>query len=82
MSLENEDELKVLARIELLLAGLLALQADGRDSDALSSKTEVRLAEIGFDTRTISRILGKNYEAVRKTISRAKQNSRGESATE
>jgi len=57
------------------LMGVLALLVDAReqriqgDRDAL--KTELVLARVGMSTDDISTVMGKNKDAVRKSISRA-----------
>ena len=60
-----------------LLAALVALLADARESrladEPDARKTEILLADAGLNPSAIAPLLGKNPEAVRKAISRARQ---------
>jgi DNA-directed RNA polymerase specialized sigma24 family protein len=59
-----------------MLDGILALMADEREhriqGDRTAEKTEVVLARAGLSIEQIAAALGKNYDAVRKTIARAR----------
>jgi DNA-directed RNA polymerase specialized sigma24 family protein len=60
-----------------LLRAIVALLADERDrrvqDDASARKTEVLLADAGLSYQLIAQLIGKQPDAVRKAISRAKQ---------
>lgn len=62
--------------LEKTLAGILALLADEREhriqSDRTAEKTELVLARAGLSNEQIAAAVGKNYDAVRKTITRAR----------
>lgn len=59
------------------MAGILALLIDERTSrigdDTAATKTEILLAAAGLSARDIASLLGKNYDAVAKTIQRGKK---------
>ena len=59
-----------------LLRGLVALAVDERErrieDPASAKKSEVLLSDAGLSTLAIAEILGKNPDAVRKTLSRAR----------
>jgi hypothetical protein len=60
---------------ERILLGILALLAADRDDRVEGStprRTEMILDDAGFSPREISRLLGKEHEAVRSTVRRAK----------
>jgi DNA-directed RNA polymerase specialized sigma24 family protein len=61
----------------VLLASLVALLVDEREARLRSQpsemRTEVLLADAGLPIATIARLMGKNPDAVRKAISRARQ---------
>jgi DNA-directed RNA polymerase specialized sigma24 family protein len=69
--LSEDDELRA------LLTALVALMVDEREARILSepapTKTELLLARAGLSTQAIARVLGKHADAVRKTLSRARQ---------
>lgn len=64
-----------------LLRAIVALLADERDrrtqDDASARKTEVLLADAGLSSQLIAQLIGKQPDAVRKAISRAKQSRPG-----
>jgi transposase-like protein len=60
--------------LEAAMIGILALLAAEREERLAKSdpqKTELILAKAGLPIREIARILGKNYQAIQKTIWRA-----------
>jgi DNA-directed RNA polymerase specialized sigma24 family protein len=67
-----------LARIELLLSGILALLAAERDEaegDGSPKRTEAVLADAGLGVADIAALLGKNRETVKSAVRRSKQPS-------
>lgn len=61
-----------------VMAGVLAMLVAEReermgDDGSGSVKTEVLLSNVGFSAPEIARIMGKNAEAVRKTIQRGRK---------
>ncbi|HEX6681099.1 MAG TPA: hypothetical protein VF063_10670 [Gaiellaceae bacterium] len=62
--------------LEKTLAGVLALLADEREhrvkGDRSAEKTELVLARAGLSIEQIAAAVGKNYDAVRKAITRAR----------
>jgi DNA-directed RNA polymerase specialized sigma24 family protein len=66
------DETKLLAGV---LAMMIAEREERLEEGAEVLKTEVILENAGFSAGEISRLTGKNYEAVKKTLQRAR--SRG-----
>lgn len=65
------------AEVQDLLKALIALLADERESrvqdDSSSRKTEILLADAGLSSSLIAQLIGKQPDAVRKAISRARQ---------
>ena len=65
------------ADLRVLLTALVSLMIDEREarilSEAAPTKTELLLARAGLSTQGIARLLGKHPDAVRKTLSRARQ---------
>jgi DNA-directed RNA polymerase specialized sigma24 family protein len=61
-------------RLEAALSGMLALLAEERERNAGAgaAKIEVVLARAGLSNEEIAKVIGKNAEAVRKAIERAK----------
>jgi DNA-directed RNA polymerase specialized sigma24 family protein len=63
-------------QIRDLLLATVALLAEDRDrrigSDPAADKTEVVLASCGLNAGVIARVLGKQPDAVRKSLSRAR----------
>ena len=61
---------------EAALAGLLALLVDEREErvkgDKDARKTEILLADAGLSIEDIAAVMGKNYDAVRVAINRAR----------
>lgn len=72
---DSEDE------TQDLLRAILALLAEDRERNLSKEpgavKTELILAASGLTAQQIARILGKQPDAVRKTISRARQRGAG-----
>lgn len=70
-----------LARVESLLSALLALQLEERNRESGSTesrrKDEVLLADAGLSYQDIAGLLGKNYDAVRKSVQRARSSANG-----
>jgi DNA-directed RNA polymerase specialized sigma24 family protein len=66
-------------RIESLLTALLVLATEQREREMGRSgnerKIELVLADAGLDPRQIAQVLNKNYDAVRKAISRGRAES-------
>jgi hypothetical protein len=64
------------SNVEKTLAGILALLADEREhriqGDRAAEKTELVLARAGLSNEQIAAAVGKNYDAVRKAITRAR----------
>lgn len=59
-----------------MLLGMLALLAADRDERVEGTtprRTEVILEDAGFSAREIAQLTGKEYEAVRSSLRRAKQ---------
>lgn len=70
------DDSKTFKNIETKLSGLIALTAFSlfaSSEEKASVKPEVILSVAGLETREIASILGKNLEAVKKAIQRAKK---------
>jgi hypothetical protein len=68
-----------LRNIETLLRAILAVQLDGRERElgtGSNRKIELVLNDMGLGAREIAALIGKNYDAVRKTLSRGKEPSR------
>ena len=66
---------ETLERIEVLLRASVALQLDSRERELNADATrriEVVLNDAGLSAREIALLVGKNYEAVRKTIARSR----------
>lgn len=65
--------------LEVALVGLLALAIADREElmrdRPEARKSEVILSNAGMDATQIARLVGKNVEAVRKTIQRARSRS-------
>lgn len=65
--------------LEVALVGLLALAIADREELTRdrpeARKSEVILSNAGMDAPQIARLVGKNVEAVRKTIQRARSRS-------
>jgi DNA-directed RNA polymerase specialized sigma24 family protein len=59
-------------RIMLGILALLAADRDERVEGSTPRRTEVILGDAGFSPREISQLLGKELEAVRSTVRRAK----------
>jgi DNA-directed RNA polymerase specialized sigma24 family protein len=62
-------------RLEAALSGIVALLADERErsTEAGDLKTEVLLARAGLTNEEIASLLGKQAEAVRKAVERARK---------
>jgi len=75
MSVRSRDA-EERTNLEKTLAGILALLADEREQriqgDRSAEKTELVLARAGLSNEQIAVAVGKNYDAVRKTITRAR----------
>jgi DNA-directed RNA polymerase specialized sigma24 family protein len=75
MNVRSREE-EVNTNLEKTLAGILALLADEREhriqGDLSPEKTELVLARAGLSNEQIAAAIGKNSDAVRKTITRAK----------
>lgn len=75
MSVRNRDT-EANSSLEKTLAGILALLADEREhrikGDRTAEKTELVLARAGLTIDQIAAAVGKNYDAVRKAITRAR----------
>lgn len=65
------------SEVQDLLKAVVALLADERErrvqDDPSSRKTEILLADVGLSSSLIAQLIGKQPDAVRKTISRARQ---------
>lgn len=64
---------------ERVLLGMLALLAADRDERVEGTtprRTEIILDDAGFSAREIAQLTGKEYEAVRSSIRRAKKGSK------
>lgn len=76
MATSNAAQSKGQITTDAALAGILVLLADQREhrakDDRDAVKTEVLLARAGVSAGDIAALLGKNTDAVRKTIQRAK----------
>lgn len=67
---------------ERVLLGMLALLAADRDERVEGTtprRTEIILDDAGFSAREIAQLTGKEYEAVRSSIRRAKSSAKKES---
>jgi DNA-directed RNA polymerase specialized sigma24 family protein len=67
--------------METLLRAMLALMVADRDERTLGKpprRTEVVLAEAGLSLRDISELTGKSYDAVKKSVQRAKNSASAE----
>ena len=62
---------------EAAMAGILALMVESRErelgDDRSAAKTEVLLSNAGLSIDDIAAVTGKNYDAVRVTLNRAKK---------
>lgn len=76
----NRNEAQPLSEAKTLAAMLALLVADREERAAPDSpkrKTEVILASAGLTAAEIAPLVGKKYDAVAKTIQRAKGDSNG-----
>jgi len=64
-------------RMNELITAVAALLADEREARVArepgAKKTELLLADVGLGAATIAQVMGKNPDAIRKAISRARQ---------
>jgi DNA-directed RNA polymerase specialized sigma24 family protein len=76
---DTSHSTKVLSTNDLLLA-ILTILVDQRDQMAADragqTRTELVLASAGFSYATIAQLLGKNPDAVRMMVTRAKKTTR------
>jgi DNA-directed RNA polymerase specialized sigma24 family protein len=72
----RKDEMEAVETSQVLLA-ILALTVADREDRAVdrtpSRRTEVVLAELGLPLTVIARLTGKNYEAVKASVRRARE---------
>lgn len=76
MLASKQGKEKQMISAESAMAGILVLLVDERDQrtkdDKTATKTEVLLGRIGIPTEDIAAVTGKNAEAVRKALQRAR----------
>lgn len=75
----NLDLEQRLSRLERLLTAVVALMASDRDSQSTGQdprRTELVLADVGLTVTEIAEMTGRNYEAVKSSIRRAKSNGK------
>jgi DNA-directed RNA polymerase specialized sigma24 family protein len=77
MAVASKSKEKQQISPDVAVAGVLALLVDAREArvreDKSAVKTEVLLSNAGLSITDIAALLGKNYDAVKVTLQRAKK---------
>ena len=72
ITVTSMDDLKTLKAIDSKLSALLVLTVLSLSEEARKAKVEILLKKVGMEVADIAKILGKNEDAIRKSIQRAK----------
>lgn len=77
MAVASKSKEKLPISADAAVAGVLALLVDAREArvkeDKTAAKTEVLLSNAGLSITDIAALMGKNYDAVKVTLQRAKK---------